>query len=103
MSLLQAIQKGVQDINSKVTDLDHKIDLQNVKLFGSEDSETPGGRLIRLESQIAITDRRIDEVNKRTNDIETKTVRNSVLLSVFSAGIAVAFTLIGQWVSHGHI
>jgi hypothetical protein len=96
MSLLQAIQQGVQEINSKVVNLDHKIDLQNVKLFGSEDSETPGGRLIRLESELAVTQKKVD-------DLDTKTTRNSILISVFSAGIAVAFTLIGQWVSHVHI
>lgn len=96
MSLLQAIQQGVQDISDKVVSLDHKIDLQNVKLFGSEDNETPGGRLIRLETDLASVTRRVD-------DVQTKTVRNTVLLSVFSAGVAVAFTLIGQWVSHGHI
>jgi len=96
MSLLQAIQQGVQDISSKVSDLDHKIDLQNVKLFGAEDSETPGGRLIRLETELSTTKTRVD-------DLQTKTNRNSVLIGAFSSIVAVIVTLIGQWISRAHL
>lgn len=93
MSLLQAIQQGVQDISTKVTDLDHKIDLQNVKLFGSEEGETPGGRLIRLETDLKITNARVDS-------LQTASTKNGAIIGIISGTAAIVLTVLGQWLFH---
>lgn len=78
----------LQTIQTTVTDIERKQDVQNVKLFGEESGpENSQGRLPRLEAKTEQHDKRIDK-------LEENWVKVSIYITAINSVISILITAV---------